>query len=389
MQLNNVHLKSNAFYPVGLFFTGYIIMPYELFKHPDTVDRGDLQMGGFAQVKQALVKNLEDLSAYYSNHNYNVPNEHLIVKMLLSLSSSMDKSNVDYVNSVYDLLARICPHFKITSPTSYGVIHDKGQFYNLETSEIYISDERIFDISSAAANWTKLRPIRILYHPFTDTGIGRLNGKYETQETGYVVISINIPMLALQYKMWVENERDFNGSVAGRTHQFVSKYPITNMMYSHLDWVLFNRMNAIYFGDELAPYTHEHPIKLLDVTDKLDDVLSKELAVLLRKPMSFDEMANGIPMITSKNLRSLARPPHGAVTRQYKWAVAMARLPLLRFMVNVAKESNATQNRSYTNRLRTQLNVLKQDKGLENILPSDFYTELWFYVQSEILDKMY
>jgi hypothetical protein len=67
----------------------------------------------------------------------------------------------------------------------------------------------------------------------------------------------------------------------------------------------------------------------------------------------------------------------------------MARLPLLRFMVNIAKESNATQNRTYTNRLRTQLNVLKQDKGLENILPSEFYTELWFYVQSEIIDKMY
>jgi hypothetical protein len=94
-------------------------------------------------------------------------------------------------------------------------------------------------------------------------------------------------------------------------------------------------------------------------------------------------------MITSKNLRSLARPPHGAVTRQYKWAIAMARLPLLRFMVNIAKESNATQNRTYTNRLRTQLNVLKHDKGLENILPSEFYTELWFYVQSEIIDKMY
>lgn len=58
-------------------------MPYELFKHPDTVDRGDLQMGGFAQVKDALSKNLEDLTSYYSNHNYSVPNEHIIVKLPL------------------------------------------------------------------------------------------------------------------------------------------------------------------------------------------------------------------------------------------------------------------------------------------------------------------
>lgn len=105
--------------------------------------------------------------------------------------------------------------------------------------------------------------------------------------------------------------------------------------------------------------------------------------------MTFDHMADNIALITSPNLRLLMRAPHGAPTRQFKWGLIMSRLSIIRFLVQIAKETGATSaNRNYLNRLRRQITAIVDDKGLRNIIPSGFYTELAVYIDKEILTYM-
>lgn len=365
-------------------------MPYDLFTMDSTVERGNITPPNFENIKKLCEQNLRDIADYYSSHKTFVPNEHLLVKLLLSLITSLDRSPQEYVTAVADSLPRTCSHFRLCSPTSYGVIHEKGTFYNLETPEIIISDERMFDVTKAAANWRNLRPIRVLHHPFTDMSIQRLNGKYKTDELGYVVVSINIPMLALQYKMWTDEERMMaEDSPSNRTHHFVSMYPITNMMYSHLDWCIVNRLNATYFGDSKASFIRAHSFNVLDVTARIDDILDKELALLMRRPMTFDHMAESISLVTSPSLRILSRAPHGAPTRQFRWGLILSRISTIRLLVQICKETGATSiNRLYLNRLRRQISAILDDKGLRNIIPKGFFIELSLYIDKEILAFM-
>lgn len=365
-------------------------MPYDLFTMDSTVERGTITPPNFENIKKLCVQNLKDIADYYTSHKTFVPNEHVLVKLLLSMITSMDRSPKEYVDAISESLSRTCAHFKFCSPTSYGVIHEKGTFYNLEIPEIIMSDERAFDVTHAAANWRQLRPVRVLNHPFTDLSIQRLNGKYRTDESGYVVISINIPMLALQYKMWSEEERMMGESgISNRTHHFVSMYPITNMMYSHLDWCIVNRLCATYFGNDKESFIRAHPFNVLDVTDRLDDVLDKEVDLLVRRPMSFDHMIEGITLVTSHSLNTLMHAPHGAPTRQFKWGLIMARISIIRLLVQVSKQMGATSsNRMHLNRLRRQITAILDDKGLRNIIPAGFFTELSLYIDKEILAFM-
>lgn len=360
-------------------------MPYDLFDKPYTLEFGTVTPPNFANIKEIYQGNLAKISRYYHAKKTFVPNEHILVKLLLTITASLKRDNQSYVDTVIDSIPRLCGHFKFSSPASYGDVYPKGYFYNENIPEVYVSDERSFDIEKAKQYWRLLQPIRVLRHPFTDLNLGRLDGKYKSDELGLAVISINIPMLAFQYKMWCETEQQKSKEQpSNRTHHFVSMYPITNAMYSHLDWCIFNRLGASYWDKPKAPYAHRHPFTLINAAASMDDILDKEVNTLARKPLTFDQMLVSIPTITARDVHRLARLPYGAPTRQFKWSLTLARLPLIQFLVQLNYDTDNPKNKEYLNRLRIQLRSMRQDKTLSHILPEGLYKDIELFILKEI-----
>jgi hypothetical protein len=349
----------------------------DMFDKDPTIQTGSIILPQFIYVRGALVRDVERVVQYYRQSATWVDNSHLLVLILHNLNVSLRRSTQRYVDTVRDGMGQVANMLRLTNSLGYGKVHTPGVFYGQRATEIIIADDSEFDIGDAVLRWRDLRPVRVLRHAYTDLSLSRgIGRRYGGSETGIAVISINIPMLALQYREWCREERMSSDGVAQRTHQFISQYPLTNMLYSHLDIAVFNRMAAMYYLDDVAPWRKCHPFYLQDLSDTLDPVLERELAMLRRKPLSMDQVVNIIPAINMPTLRDTMRLPEVVPTRQVRWGLTIARLPLIRFLVNLNADMPSSRNRGYLNKLSLTLRAIRNDRGLSNVLPPAIYHDV-------------
>jgi len=349
----------------------------DMFDKDPTIQTGSIILPQFIYVRGALVRDIERVVQYYRESATWVDNSHLLVLILHNLNVSLRRSTQRYVDTVRDTMSQVANMLHMTNSLGYGRVYTPGVFYGQHATEIIIADDSEFDIADAVLKWRDLRPVRVLRHAFTDLSLPRGIGRhYGGRESGIAVISVNIPMLALQYREWFLSEREGSSGAAKRTHQFISQYPLTNMLYSHVDIAVFNRMAAMYYLDDVAPWRKCHPFYLQDLSDTLDPVLERELAMLRRKPLSMDQVVNIIPAITSPTLRDTMRLPAVVPTRQVRWGLTIARLPLIRFLVNLNAGAPSSRNRGYINKLAITLRAIRNDRGLSNVLPPALYHDI-------------
>lgn len=352
-------------------------MSFDLFDASPVALQGRSIPPQFQYIHTGMLREIQKVVAYYRNHVTQVDNRHLVVRILLSLAVSMRRDPQNYADVVSDFTAQLCGMLHITGSLNYGRVFSPGVFYGPNCTEIIVSDDTEFDAVQAARDWQQLKPIRVVRHPFTDLNYARCDGRYQSKETGVAVIAINIPMLAIQYREWFiqEYKRDPKG-IHHRTHQFVSMFPLTNMLESHLDLCLFNRMSALYRGDDVAPYQKAHPFYVIDYTPKVDDVLQKELTILQRRPLTFGQIVESVPAISVPTLLDVMRLPSVIPTRQVKWALLIARLPLIRFLVQLNYDADNPKNQAYLNRLKIQLHAARTDRVLEAVLPNNIVMDI-------------
>lgn len=349
----------------------------ELFDRPTTIDYRQITLPQFVYLKGNLKRDLIKVESYYRTWVTSIKNEHLLVRLLLGLNISFKRDLQNYVDVIRDNLGLFCNALKITNSLGYGRVFTPGVFYGMHTSEIIISDETPFDVYDAFKHWRDLKPIRVLRHPFTDLNMALPRGReYESPEYGIAVIAINIPMLALMYRAWRNYEAQQNREASYGVRHFIAMYVLPSMVSSHFDISLFNRLVSIYFKEDVATYEKAHSFFTIDRTDEIDNYLKKEIDILKRRRLTFDELLNIVPCVTSNNLYELMRLPEVVPTRQVKWGIMVAQLPLLRFLLDIDHETSSGKNSFYLSRLRTWLRVVRTDRILENVLPRDILTDI-------------
>lgn len=346
---------------------------YRLFQDLPAFEKGKTILPEFIYVKGFYLRQLALIQEYYHENIRNVPNQHILARLLLSMNVSTKRDIRNYVDTAADQMIKLSSQLRMTSALNHGFAHEPGHFYGPKVTEVIVCNDEWFDLKEAQANWEYLSPIRVLRHPFTDLSMGRPDGNYESSdESGFAVISINVAMLALQYRMWC----DTMGSDKNSTHRFIAAYPITNMIASHLDVAIFNRMVKIYNEQPVAPYKKAHPFFIPDYSDRIDQVLRKQIGIQEYQKMSFDQTLTSIPLISSDTLLEAMQLPEVILTRQVKWALIVARIPLIKFLVKMNKENNNPRNTLYLSLLRTSIREITNDQTLRVGLTQDMIYEI-------------
>ena len=354
---------------------------YRLFQESPQINKGSVILPEFIYVRGFYLRQLAVLKAYYHEQVRNVPNEHILIKLLFGLNVSFRRDYQNYVDIAGDLAVGLSSQLRMTSSLNHGFAFEKGPFYGSGVTEILIATDSEFDVEDAVVNWRDLEPITVLRHPFTDLSLGRPDGQYEaSDETGIAVIAINVAMLALQYRRWVEEEKYASEDTKQTMHQFVSRYPLTNMVASHLDVAVFNRLAATLNEEPTQPFKRVHPFYIPDYTDKVDRVLEKLLDIQRSRRTAFDHMLAAIPLITADTMLDAMRLPQVVPTRQIKWALIVARIPLIKFLVKLNNDTQNPTNKMYLSKLRLALREMRSDRtlhqGLSRALLEEIETDI-------------
>lgn len=326
----------------------------DILKGPDKAQRGTPYAPTRRWANEQLQFDLNKIIQYRRGLVRRVPSDHLLLRLLETLGVDVRQTDQSYVWEVSDNALRIANAFQLTSMWGHGRPFTPGIFYGPDVKEVIIANLDDFDIKKAALEWETLQPIRILSHPYNDLALPTLDGKGEGLEgvQGWAVFSINIPMLALQYKYWVSTHVTGKDDPDPNT-LFLGQYPLANMLFSHLDLTLYNRLQAMDFEEPTQSLKNANPFYLsFQQAGQVDRTINYALDFMDRAGYSFDDWLDCVPQVSASNLHQWLALPDLAFVSQTEWAIFLARLTTLSWLLRHNAKVGSRRNNEYIVNIR-------------------------------------
>lgn len=327
--------------------------------------------------RSALKRNLQTLTNYYHNKGFAVRSNHILVKLLNIIGVDHNQHIERYYEIVSARTNKLGMHLKFTSSIYSGQLFD-GVFYGNGTKEIIIADDEYINPYTIEKDWKNIQAVTVIDHPRSDLDMLLPNGKKTGTETGTATIVVNIPALATQYRefaktqyaKYLEEDQSLS-SVAFFVHQYV----LPNMMPSHLDAALFNRIVNLGIGKPMGEALVKHPFMLLDYTKHVDQVYKKLVDTLKSTDAEFWTMLRSIPLVSTDNAQLLMRLPENAPTRQLAWAEFITRLKCIEFLVQTNPNHGTVMSSKDLNYLMKKILQYSSDGVFRQITDSELYYE--------------
>lgn len=333
---------------------------------------------------KTMNREMDRVKNYYRENIYVLENSHRLIRLLIDLQTYMTLSPESLVRTIRNETPRLCRAYDINSPIVHSGIQTIGEIYKRNCAEVFISVEYDFDVKKCIDNFQQLQPIHVLTHDFTDLGMGLANGKYNSEEFGTSVFSIDLALLALQFKVWWEKERYVKETDTYLpTHYFAHKYPIVNMLGTHTDVCIFNRMVSLARGITPPNGRNHHSFLVADISDKIDGTHEKLLERFKSTPMDYLQRLNAIPSLQYGSYYRSVNHPELAPTRNVRWAMVLSRLNAVEFLLTMDEASNSEHMNLYERTvIATELRIMRNDRTITAYLPSTTVNRLERVYQS-------
>jgi hypothetical protein len=341
---------------------------YELFSKNIVLQGASLTPAGYENMRGICLRNLEAVVHRYRDRVTKVSETHTLVRLLNTFSIPYNDfkrfEDVALLRSPY-----VAKFYNFTSSINYGTWHS-GEFYG-KGRELYIYDDA-YD-ASQLHTWEDIRAVEVLEHQISDTALLVPDGRVKSTGRGLVVMKINIPMLLLQYKGWEISRRKHypDGPYLGAAH-FVSMYVLPNILYSHLDLVIINRLINIATHAPMSSALMKHTFPLIPVDGRLDAVLRVTLNNIKSKAQSYQWYLSNIKTITAPSAYEALKMPKTALTRQVSWAMYFTRMRVVNWLMDVGGRKGGRYNKASVNKWTTSVSrVMRDGVFKERLSPGD------------------
>lgn len=345
---------------------------FELFEHYPDNNVGGQRPAQWAYLSRHIAENIKKTQTYFRDSSVFINSDHILVDLLYGLNVSMNMEPRDYYEEIRRRGFTLAMTLGITSPVYRGRVQPSA-FYGRNCVEILIATDETFDPDHAYENWKELEAVRPLVHPFTSMDLPLPYSIDSSSEFGIAVIAINIPMLAMQYKGFVDAQAA-NQDIDGVT-SFLARYVWPNMLSQHLDQAWFNRLNARLFKQPIKTHLGKKlPFALLELERYF---MSCEKAVLdnlslLVKP-TFEAQLKTIPSLNADNFYETLILPDIATTNQVTWALDCARLKHLVFLLRCGREDSYSSSKEWIIQAVRSLQYNNVDSFMKQLLPPEAY----------------
>lgn len=322
-----------------------------------------MRFAEWSWVRDGLERCLETAVSYYRQNPMAVPSEHFLVRLLGSISVPQSLNVERYYDNVDALALNLSMSLKMTSSIFPGAVFG-GVFYGPGCHEVLLAHTGAFNPTEVEKDWQSIQAIQVLRSPRSDLQVALPDGQ-PGQERGLAVVAINIPLLAVQYRAFRQQQLqvqeaagDQADSVLGLRH-FIHMYVLPNMLASQMDQQLFNRLNKLSTGEPLGQSTAKLPfaMPIQSFQHQASLTMLRVLERLREHAQSFTTMLQTIPAVSQSNMEDVMRLPGMAPTRQVDWALTISRLHALAFLFRESRGGASARNQMEINALaRAALN---------------------------------
>lgn len=343
---------------------------FDILKGPDRFSRSLPALPHKRKALETLNYNLTKVVNYRRTQHRAVNGSFLLSRLLGSLNVNLAMRDEAFVEAVSDQGLRVANSLRLTSPWSAGQLFSPGVFYGPHATEVIIATVDSFDPAEARAIWEQLEPIRALTHSMADFSLPYLDGSGEGILGGNMltVIVVNVAMLAFQYKCWWEKYVDGNPDSPPGMNLFFGAYPLANMLSSHLDITMANRLMCQARNMAIVSEDDPNPFYLNYAVNYVSPMLGEALDYMRKRTLSFDDWISAMPMATVPDYHDRLVLPDLAFITQMEWAIFVSRLPILGFLLWLNAEQDSSFNQQYVNNIRHWVRRMKNGRLFSSAL---------------------
>lgn len=308
---------------------------YDLFQQATKPRDGRVVSPELPYLQRTYTRDIENVQTYYRRNPKRVASDNPLAAILNHIPMRLDMDDKRYVQFVEDMSEQLVRQFGFTSSMTKGRMRTGGLTLGPMSTEAVLSSLADFNITKAASQWQEYVPYKYLYHSRTDLGLPLMNNTTPGRATG--VGLLNIPMLALQFRYWRQWQRQRFGDQPEPVNAFIGGFVLPNTLSSYLDIAVFNRIDRMSQGIATPKFPTAHPFFLTDYQPRVDRLAKETLGQLIKSGQRIEQVLYSMPAITQDSLLSVVQLPREPVTYQNTWALMMARLPYVAFVVRQCK----------------------------------------------------
>ena len=304
--------------------------------------------GQLTQLRNNAELNLKNIKAMYRNSVRIVPSDHILIQILQHLPFRTELNDEEYYRFCHSASKLTHRALNLNTSTVLSGKSAKPYFYGQNITEFYLVEEMEIPYHfNASSYWRDLTPVRALSHSLTGLSFNARDGSTFTKQKGQAYLSIDIGLLAVQYRhWWLFNNDTETQHHPSSVNQFVYQYPLVNLIESDIEFCFFNRLRAalgyIEWNDDLA----RHGLAILDLRPLTDKVWSEWLGRIKTAPRRFIDLPAQIPALFAENVKDCILIPDIFFNRQNLGIFTLAFLPYLSTLSRLSGETGSRDNGS-------------------------------------------
>lgn len=336
-------------------------------------------------IRRNMSNEIARITDYYHKRPFKLDGSNVLRDLLNNINVPISYDLDRYVDRFIERAMSLSKSFGFSTPFNNSHVFN-GLFYGDGSTELIIVNDQYEDLSELEKNWKEIESFKVLLHPISDFGLTTPDGTKQSTANGFAVIEINLAKLAVQYRTFMrimernQNSENTSDKLLLSVSNFLTMFPLANMLYSHLDLVIYNRFKNIYYGEPMSSSLRRLPFTIRDYTSRIDKTLSKIIAVLTDKKYPYGVILTMIPTIHSENMYTALQLPDYPPTRQIDWVYAVARLAPYRLLIELGGQQSIDINESQLVSAKRNLRYLIK----ENILESKLNKEDLYIVNDDM-----
>jgi len=349
---------------------------FDLFQRQVGASFAQYTPPNWMNIKSQLGSNIQRIKRYYGENPTAVKADHILARLITSIAIPKSLELPRYYDNVQRVSMDVAMALFFTSSISFGRV--KGNdFYNCP--EIILADFSGFDYEYVDTHWRDVSAVKVDYHPYTDMNMILPEPSHYQQVNNLAVIRINPAMLMVQYRAFRAEEEaisSLTGEDQRSLYQFIRMHVLPNMLDTHLDHAVLNRMTRLINGVEMIPMRYRHSFALIEMQSKVDEALAQQIRYYSLANRSFEVMLHSVPLIAHSRMVDLLEKPEIAPTQQVMWALELSKLPAIRMLMLLSPDIAKTANASFINKTIRYLVQLKNNHILRRMLPANIVKEV-------------
>jgi hypothetical protein len=242
-----------------------------------------------------------------------------------------------------------------------------SHFYGKGSKEIVYLDITTNHAFESLGPWQDVKAVKVLSHPRTDLGFHITTRVPETTELGLATILIDVGLLAYQYRGWRLEQSTLPPEERLGIQHFVGQYVLPNLLESHLNVAMFNRLFCHLVGVAPANTTPKLSIALPSTMTFVDYTLEQIAETITRQHYRWQDLWATLPLPFGPHCSDVFVFPKQAPTRHARAFFAIVSLTYLDFLTSVELSFTDSINRDQQIELSRQLARLKSERWFQSV----------------------